>query len=147
MKPDTSVTFIEYGLSHFIYTHFKRALQRSLYNSGNNDEMLRLAIIHFVFGGLTPALISNTYLSNSIEDKLISLSSKLNHNRIVRLSGKIDQEFSSLITDEEDRITLIALLRLIVVKKGIHPDEIRISYSDEIINIFRKYGVKDEKMQ
>lgn len=146
VKPDTTTVFVEYGLSNFIYKHFKRTLQRSLYNSGNNDEMIRLAIIHFVFGGLSPVLISNTYLSNTIEDKLIDLSSKLNRDRIVRLSGKISKEFATLISDEEDRIALIALLKLVVVQKGAVYNEVNISYTDEIINILRKYGVEDEKM-
>ena len=143
VKPTTENSYREYGLSHFIYTYFKRELQRSLYNGRNNDDFIRLAIIKYVFGHISAVLIRSTYISNGIEEKLIDFSTKFNPKRIQNLCNKIDQLFHSLIKDENDFITLIALLKLVVVSNK----NSSAYFPEEIISILRKYGVNHEKMQ
>lgn len=146
-KPESSIVYIEYGLSHFIYTFFKRTLQRSIFNStGDNDLLIRLAIIQYIFGNTYLSSISCSFISKDIEEKMVALSKTISASRIINLSKKIDKELQNLIVDEEERCTLINLLRLVVVNKESSANELQIYYSDEIIKILKKYEVHYEKM-
>ena len=63
-------TYIEYGLSNFIWLNFKRDIKRSAYDG---DEILaRLGIIMYIFGSVKPVMIKASSLFSELSKYLFA---------------------------------------------------------------------------
>ena len=60
---DTASFSIEYGLSHFIISNFKRDLQRSVFNS--DMAVVVLGTVFYIFGSIDPAFLSSSLMISS----------------------------------------------------------------------------------
>ena len=131
---------VEFGLSSFILTYFKRQLLRSLFNTSNDDiGLVYLAIIQFIYHHYEERFIKLSYISK-YENKY-SIFLKLNpEKKILNLSNRIQTLFKELIHDDLDRDYLIEELRNI--KVSLDDDNPSYKYNDEIKTILNKYGVK-----
>ena len=107
-------TFVEFGLSHFILTNYKRTLQRSSFNNAAGGDVIVLGIIYYIFKSIKPCFIKATYLSWGKTD-LICRADKISASRIKALATKIERLLERDIPDEEERRTLVALLLLCVI--------------------------------
>ena len=139
-KPTLSNDLVEFGLSHFIISTFKRSLVRSLFN-GSNDSigLIYLAIINYMYNHYDERFINLSYLSN-FKDKYELFLNLDNEYKIKRLTDKIDFLFKDLIKNDEDRDYLVESLKNIKVSKiNLNPS---ITYSSELVNLFSKYGIK-----
>lgn len=125
---------IEYGLSHFIITNFKRSLLRSTYDS--NMNIVLLGIIFYIFGSIDKVFLSSSYLTIDLEVDLNSVSNK----RVKGISNKIDSLLKEKISDDNDRLILIKLLSLCTIVKGNNIDSI--IYPDIVKEIIERYGLK-----
>lgn len=131
--------FIEYGLSHFILANFKRDLERSVYNA--SSEIIRLGIIFFMFGSIDPSLIASTYLScNCLERLSERAAGGVSVTRLKSVSNKIGSLLEEHIPDERDRLVLVRLLSLAVVRKDGNPG--KVIYPGEAQKIAERYGLK-----
>lgn len=132
-------TYIEYGLSHFLMTNFKRKLVRSL--NGGSEEMVILGIVFYMFGGISEVFIRSTYLTHGIEDKLIGrVNGGVAIHRLNNVKNKIDKLLIEAVPDDEDRNSLVKLLFLSVIDRESVPENYELS--DEIKAIIERYGLK-----
>jgi hypothetical protein len=107
--------FVEFGLSHFILTNFKRTLQRSSFNNGAHGDVIVLGIIHYMFGGTEPCFIRATYLSCGRADDLILKTGTISPQRIKAVATRIKKLLESAVPDDDERRVLVALLLLCVI--------------------------------
>ncbi len=129
---------IEYGLSHFIITNFKRDLQRSSYNS--NMDVITLGIIFYIFGSIDPVFLSSSYISIHYEKDLSKIADSFSIRRIKAISNKINTLLKEKISDESDRLILTKLLSICTIPNGSDPDII--IYPNTVIEITERYGLK-----
>ena len=141
IRVNDEADYLEYGLSHFVYTNFKRDIQRSLHsNTGNQTDLLiKLVIVNYVFNDTSDASISMCYLCINDVDELIKYRDKLTNTRIIRASNKINTLLKEKVSDIADYNALINYLRLIVVRKD---EDIRIHVNDNLKGLLDKYGYK-----
>ena len=131
--------YIEYGLSHFIMKNFKRDLVRGL--SGGSDEVVRLGIIFYLFGGLSETFVRSTYLSHGMEDILIErMNGGIAISRLSNVRNRIEKLLKEKIPDDTDRNTLTKLLFLSVIDKDSEPESFEPSV--EITEIIERYGLR-----
>lgn len=133
------ITYIEYGLSHFILTNFKRSLSRSLFNGG--DQLVVLGIIYYIFKDCNKTFIDYTYLSKDCRQQLYErIDNGIPLNRLKAVSNKIDSLLNQYITDKNDLLLLTELLMLCVVEKD--ADKVNVTYPEEVVEIVERYGLK-----
>ena len=133
------ITYIEYGLSHFILTNFKRSLSRSLFNGG--DQLVVLGIIYYIFKDCNKTFIDHTYLSKDCRQQLYErIDNGIPLNRLKAVSNKIDSLLNQYITDKNDLLLLTELLMLCVVEKD--ADKVNVTYPEEVVEIVERYGLK-----
>ncbi len=106
-------SYIEYGLSHLIWSSFRRDLRRSSFNG--DDLFVRLAIIKYIFGSIRDEVIDATFLSDGMEQELRQRAASSSDARIGRLACKVDALLSEKIRVPEDRLVLESLLRSCVM--------------------------------
>ena len=135
-------TYIEYGLSNFIWLNFKRDIKRSAYDG---DEILaRLGIIMYIFGSVKPVMIKASYISDGIEDVMIERSLSSSIKRIKTVANKIDKIMAEKISDIEDRYILESLLRLCVMESNNRSAQSP-AIPDEAKEIIERNGLKYAK--
>lgn len=135
---DTPSLFLEYGLSHFIMTNFKRDLIRSTYNG--DPDIVVLGVISYIFNGLNESFIRATYITHGREEEFIERFNKgISGNRMKTISNKINRLFDEKVTDPDDRNTLEKLLFLTVIKNGSVPETV--IYYPEVQVITERYGL------
>lgn len=133
------ITYIEYGLSHFILINFKRRLSRALFNGG--EQLVILGIIYYIFKDCNKTFIDHTYLSKDCKQQLYErIDNGLPLNRLKAVSNKIDSLLNQYITDKNDLLLLTELLMLCVVEKD--ADRVNVTYPAEVIEIVERYGLK-----
>lgn len=136
-----SPSYIEYGLSHFIWINFKRILVRSTFTG---DELLvRLGIISYLFGSVREDLIPLTYLSDGMEGALCERLRSTSPNRIKAISNKIHSALSEKIPDQQDRILLESLLRMCVMESNNRSSQIP-ALPKPAEELIERYGLKYE---
>lgn len=132
-------TYMEYGLSHFILSNFKRGLERSI--NGGSREVLYLGIILYLFGDINEVFIRSTYISRGIEDTLIQrFNSGLSKNRFKAVANKIETLLKESIPDESDRNILVKLLFLSVLDNEAEPESF--SPPSAVTEIIERYGLR-----
>ncbi len=136
---DKPSPMVEYGLSDFILTHFKRDLSRLQFNDPNKMQFIVLSIIHFIYGHTSERFIKLSYLSRLYEPTE-KINGELKSNKVVRLSSRIATFMAQMFPDAEDRDYLITLLR--DCKVSVDDPKPTISYSPEILSILDKYKVQ-----
>lgn len=115
-KPSSEPVFLEYGLSHFILQNFKRELRRA--SSSNNEDIIQLGIIYFIFGDISSFSLSNSLLTADRAQELLDYYARITPKRIMTVSKKIDKVLEEEIPDETDRRHLIDGLKMSVWEKG-----------------------------
>ena len=108
--------YVEYGLSHFVVTNFKRDLIRSSYQAF--EDLLILGVIQYLFDSCAPVFIRSSFISFGKEEHLIHYQQNIRPNRIKSISIKIDKMMRQHIPDETERNVLIKLLSLCVIDKN-----------------------------
>jgi hypothetical protein len=141
IAPSPETRLVEYGLSHFILQHFRRRIVRSAFNNSCPESLIVMAVIHFIYGHIEERFIRLSYLANKYDPSFIA-SSPASINRAIRISKNISDYMTELIPDESERDYVIACLRDFKVKSD--ATGIKINYSDELIDIFRKNEIKYE---
>ena len=138
-KPTLSSDLVEYGFSNFILSKYKRMLIRSIFN-GSNDSigLIYLAIINFMYKHYEERFINLSYLSN-YKEKYESFL-KLNiESRVNNLTNRIESLLDTVINNKDDKDFLIESLKNIKVSRlDLKP---KITYSDELLELFKKYRI------
>lgn len=129
---------IEYGLSHFIITNFKRELQRSTYDS--NMAVVTLGIVFYIFGSIDPIFLNSSYISIHYKDDLTLIVDSVSSRRIKAISNKINSLLKDKIPDEKDRLILIKLLSLCTIHHKSSPNVL--VYPDTVKILVERYGLK-----
>ncbi len=104
--------YVEYGLSHFIISNFKRDLIRSSY--GGKENIIYLGIVHFIFGSCDDIFISSCFLTYKNSESLCKYRNSITPTRIKAVSNKISKCMKDYFSDEEMDL-LIPILKLAVV--------------------------------
>ncbi len=132
--------YVEYGLSHFIISNFKRDLIRCSFQA--NEDIVYLGIVHFIFGSCEDILISSCFLTYKNFDSLCRYRDSISPVRIKTISNKISSLMKSYFTDEEISLT-VHILKLAVV--DISSDYIYYpTIPDQIMDIIERNGLKYE---
>ena len=138
-KTTLSSDLVEYGFSNFILSKYKRMLIRSIFN-GSNDSigLIYLAIINFMYKHYEERFINLSYLSN-YKEKYESFL-KLNiESRVNNLTTRIESLLDTVINNKDDKDFLIESLKNIKVSRlDLKP---KITYSDELLELFKKYRI------
>ena len=138
-KPTLSSDLVEYGFSIFILSKYKRMLIRSIFN-GSNDSigLIYLAIINFMYKHYEERFINLSYLSK-YKEKYESFL-KLNiESRVNNLTTRIESLLDTVINNKDDKDFLIESLKNIKVSRfDLKP---KITYSDELLELFKKYRI------
>lgn len=106
-------SYIEFGLSHFIWSNFKRDLIRSTFNG--SEYVARMGVVYYIFSAVNESLIPLTFISDGHADEMIRLIPATSERRIKNIAKKINQLMDEKIKDKEDRAVLEALLRCCVM--------------------------------
>lgn len=104
----------EFGLSDFLMNQHKRLLQRSLYGYKGEQflPLLKLAVLFYVFGSISPIALTHSRLTVKDADALAAIAAT-QRPRIERLSKKIQDAQEELFGEEKTDFEL--LMRLCVV--------------------------------
>ena len=105
--------YIEYGLSKLIWKNFKRALLRSSFNG--NETLVRLGIIHYVFGSVEEDFLKFSFISDGHETEMADAINSTSPQRIKNISNKINELFDERIRDHDERVLLESLMRCCVL--------------------------------
>lgn len=134
-----SNNFIEFGLSHFIISNFKRELLRCTYD--NSLDYVVLGIIHFIFDDVNEEFIRSSYITYKDLNHYLSFSnSNISIRRIKTISSRIKKILKDVIPDDNGRNTLVKLLFLSVIDQNDQPESF--SPSPVVSNIIERYGLK-----
>ena len=131
--------YLEYGLSHFLFTNFKRDLQRSTFNG--SEEIVMLGIVFYIFGSIDEVFIQSTWLTKDKSDAFVDRINKgINESRLKTVSNKIDSLLVQRIPDDRDRLILVKLLFLSAIDKSSAPESV--IYPETLTAIIERYGLK-----
>ena len=132
-------SYIEFGLSHFIWCNFKRPLIRSSFSG--DEAVVRLGIIMYIFGSIKPCMIRSTFLSDGIEDMLIERAAIIAPSRIKTITNKIDSLMNKSLGTGDDRTILESQLRLCVMESNNRRSQIP-ALPEEAAEIIERNGLK-----
>ena len=135
-KTNNAYVYMGYGLSYVITNNFKRDLSRASYDK--NTNIINLGILKYIYGTYNETIIKSDYLTHDNAD-LIDYLSNANNRRINTIVKSIDASFSNKIIDDNDRNTLISLLRLSVIDTD---NMIKPQINENLKTLARKYGIK-----
>lgn len=136
---DKKREYMEWGLSSFIMSRYRRQLLRSVYNGSDrkNIDLVKLAIIQYVFGIITETAIRRCHLAREDAEKLLNLSKVASAERIGRLVNKIGElqkeAFGEDMHDAEILMKLCVMENDSIVEPG---------YPDEITALFEKHRIE-----
>ncbi len=131
--------YIEYGLSHLIWSNFKRELLRSSFNG--REDLIRLGIIKYIFSDVNEALIRLSFISNGKEDILIKMLGSTSEQRVENIRRKIDSLLKQRVHNETDRASLEAMLRCCVMDSKNRTAQVP-ALPDAARRIIERYGLK-----
>ena len=130
---------LEYGLSHFILSNFKRDLMRSVYEA--SEVAILFGMIQFIFNDVNETFICSSYACFEKQDELLEHFSKgISSKRMKVIASKIDKMITDKIPDQTDRNLLIKLLLLTTISEKGNPSSV--IYPAQVTDIAQKYGVK-----
>ena len=110
LKSDRPV-YLEYGLSRFIMTNFKRELLKASYD--HNEDVVKLGILLYIFDSCDEVFIRSSILTYR-DEKLIEYSLRISDKRVNTIRRKIISLMEESIPDKDERNRLLELLRLCV---------------------------------
>ena len=134
-----NISFIEYGLSFFIYNHFYRDLTRLAYGykSIKKEAIIIYSIVKYVFKYVDEYIINNWLLAIKYKDILLPLLN--NENKTINLLvNKIPMLFNREFKNDSLRIQ--AYLRTLYCDSKTRYESIKL---EDILTLIR--DVKDEK--
>ena len=140
--PSPYADSLEFGLSSFIYLNFRRDLQRLVFGGDRNFVYSRLAIIFYIYGSVDLRFLKLSFLSCR-DEELQDCSLKCSVRRLSSMAGRIDSFLASAIPDGSDRLYLVSYLRQVTVSRNMVGSP-KLQYTDEILTLFDKYGLKHE---
>lgn len=140
--PNLSTDSLEFGLSNLIYLNFRRDLQRLVFGGDRNYFYTRLAIIYYMYGSVDLRFLKLSFLSCR-DEELQNFSLKCSMKRLSSMAGKIDTFLATAIPDTSDRLYLVSYLRQVTVSRNTM-DSPKLHYTDELLTLFDKYGLKYE---
>lgn len=138
-----NTSYLEYGLSNFIFKKLKRVLIRSMFCTDEKygTNYIILAIVYFIFESISDISLASSFISFSRIDELKELRDNkqiFNEKRIDNLVNKIAKELQFLFNDDLNDIC--NLLKLVVVRSNVtFPNPI---YNQDILTILEKHKVK-----
>lgn len=136
--PGTSHNYVEYGLSSFLYDHFHRDLQRTIFNSSKEKTrpVILLAIVKYIHGTVSDVAISSSHIASKEFELLKKIRESTSERRIDVLVGKLDELMRATFKEDVEDVKI--LLRLVVIEE----DVIIPQYSDKIKELMEKHEVK-----
>lgn len=136
------VSFLEWGLSSYIFDNYHRELQRSCYGaSGDNKEaIIKLGIVYFVHGSILENVLKLCALTHKEVNVLSKVKNTTSISRIETIKNKIELLFKRDFSDEEIRNELIALMRLEMIHES--EDITKKKHSQQVKEILER--VKNE---
>ncbi len=117
--PGTSHSFVEYGLSNFLYEHFHRDLQRMMFNSSKemSKPVILLAIVKYIYGTVSDVAISSSYMPNKEFELLKKMRESTSEKRLDVLVGKLDGLMRAAFMEDVEDVKI--LLRLVVIEEDV----------------------------
>ena len=132
--------FVEYGLSAFICSHFKRKVMRSIY--GSYTPVFYMGLLLFMYGHVEEHFLTLTYIRNYLP-LLPELSGPNALSRVQKASENIRACLDAMFFEQSDRDYVCASLRAITVSAAASAAP-HIQYPSELKAVFDKYGVSCE---
>ena len=102
-------TYIEYGVSHLIWSNFRRDLSRSTFTG--DDVLVRIGIVKYLFGEVNHELMALSFISDGHIEEMDERLNSTSKKRIENLANKIDILLRQKIKSPDDRKLLESLLR------------------------------------
>ena len=134
--------FVEYGLSHFILSRYRRELlQVCHFNNSGSIQTVYMGIVQFMYGHTQQRFIELTYLQTMIKP-CPELKGSSSAKRVAKVASKITSLLEEGIPDTADRDYMIAALK--EIKADASCAKPAIAYSEELTSLFDKYGFEHE---
>ena len=131
---------MEYGLSAFICSHFKRKVMRSIY--GSYTSVFYMGLLLFMYGHVEERFLKLTYIRNYLP-QLPELSGPNALSRVQKASENIRACLDAMFFEQSDRDYVCASLRAITVSAAAFAAP-NVQYPSELKAVFDKYGVSYE---
>lgn len=145
---DVIIAYLEYGLSNFLFTKYKRPMQRTLYNTKGKYalDIIKLGIINYIFNNVSLNTLKSSYLTYYDAIELFNLynSSSKNKIRTDSLKNKIDEMLHTTFTDKNDLEIILCSLKNMNAIITESRKNINTTISMNIKELFIKYGVQYE---
>ena len=135
-----SPLFVEYGLSHFIFTNFKRELVRSSYKP--HEYTILLGIVFFIFNDCSDFFLKSCYLTYKNVNEISQYRDKISVTRIKTISNKINKLFDEYFSTEERKIVHYSLL-LASIDTAVS-NAARPTIQKEVLHIIERNGLNYE---
>ena len=128
-----NLTVLEFGLSNFIYTQYKRDLYRACFNyKVDGDNIIRISIIKYIFSNVTKEYLLKSKLTYKDADILFDLYNKISKQRFETIVNKIT-ELIKRDFKTEDNINEAKTLLLLSLNDN---------YLGEVISFFERNNIK-----
>ena len=132
--------YVEYGLSHFIISSFKRDLIRSSFRA--TDDTVYLGVVQYIFGSCEDIFLSSCFLTYKSKESLCKYRDSISATRIKTISNKIARLMESYF-DAKEIAVLSQILKLAVV--DISSDHIYYpTIPEEVVDIIERNGLRYE---
>lgn len=146
---DENIDFVlEYGLSNYIFSNYRRAIQRSLFNLAGEFavDLIRLGIVNFIFDEVSEASLASSYLTYRDVDPLMGLYSSNEQCKIkvTKVTNKISACLKSVFSNAGERSLVIFSLRNMSASIVGGREKISKTIPSNIKAIFENHGVKHE---
>ena len=114
--PMAGPVYVEYGLSHLIWTNLRSKIAGALWNP--TADLIKLGILGFIFGSVEEIYIRSCFLTYSDADRLVGLLETVNPKRLQTAKGVVEKELRRAIPDESEYNHVTRLLMLCVADVG-----------------------------
>ena len=132
--------YVEFGLSHFIISSFKRDLIRSSFRA--TDDTVYLGVVQYIFGSCQDIFLSSCFLTYKNKESLCKYRDSISATRIKTISNKIARLMESYF-DAQEIAVLSQILKLAVV--DVTSDHIYYpTIPEEVVDIIERNGLHYE---
>ena len=132
--------YVEFGLSHFIISSFKRDLIRSSFRA--TDDTVYLGVVQYIFGSCQDIFLSSCFLTYKSKESLCKYRDSISATRIKTISNKIARLMESYF-DAQEIAVLSQILKLAVV--DVTSDHIYYpTIPEEVVDIIERNGLHYE---
>ncbi len=131
--------YVEFGLSHFIISSFKRHLIRSSFRA--TDQYVYLGVVQYIFGSCQ--VLSSCFLTYKNKESLCKYRDSISATRIKTVSNKIARLIEGSPFDAQEIALLSQILKLAVV--DVTSDHIYYpTIPEEVVDIIERNGLHYE---